>query len=395
MLHPKKIAVIGAGYVGMSISVLLSQKHEVQVVDIDKSRVKTINQKQSTINDQKIKNFLENKSLTLSATEDFSFGVKDADVIIICTPTDFDEDLNSFDASSVEQSISKSIKENPEALIVIKSTIPIGFTKSIIKKFNFKNIVFSPEFLREGKALEDNLNPSRLIIGGEKNNLTEDFVSIMRSVIHATDVPIIYMSSCEAESVKLFANSYLAMRVGFFNELDNFALEKNYNTKLILEALCLDSRIGNFYNNPSFGYGGYCLPKDVKQLSANLEQSFVPSPILSSVTISNEKRKDYIAEYILRDSPKIVGIYRLAMKQGSDNFRFSSILDVASRLTKKGIKILLYEPSLLESISDDFMLINSLEKFKDICEVIIANRITEDLLDVSDKVFTRDIFNEN
>jgi UDPglucose 6-dehydrogenase len=395
MLDSKKIAVIGAGYVGMSISVLLAQKFTVSVIDIDDSRVKSINNNQSTVQDAGISSFLLDDKLSIKATTCFKTGLEGAGIVIICTPTDYDETKLFFDASSVEASIAISIKENPNALIVIKSTIPIGFTKSMLEKFPSQKIIFSPEFLREGRALEDNLHPSRLIIGGDMSNTSNDFEKIIKSVIRKKDTPVLHMTSCEAESVKLFANSYLAMRVGFFNELDSFALNQNLNTESIIKALCLDPRIGNYYNNPSFGYGGYCLPKDVKQLEANFNQYSVPNSILASITASNEQRKDYVVEHILMSKPKVVGLCRIAMKHGSDNYRFSSILDVAERLYKKEVKVLIYEPSLDENPFKNYTIIESLHEFKSKSEIIIANRITDDLKDVLNKVFTRDIFNEN
>jgi len=395
MLNSKKIAVIGAGYVGISISVLLAQKFDVFVIDIDKSRVKSINNRKSTIQDSQISHFFKNKKLSIQATNSYKKGLKEADIVIICTPTDYDEGKNFFDASSVEKSISQSLSENPNLLIVIKSTIPIGFTKSMIAKFGSKNIIFSPEFLREGSALQDNLNPSRLIIGGESNDLAKVFVQMIRAVISKKNTPVLFMTSCEAESVKLFANSYLAMRVAFFNELDSFSLKENLSSEAIINALCLDNRIGDYYNNPSFGYGGYCLPKDTKQLAANFYQSSVPNSIISGITKSNEQRKDYIVENILALKPSTVGLYRIVMKHGSDNFRFSSILDIAARLNENNVQVIIYEPSLKENPFSNYIIAESLQDFKNRSEVIIANRVTSDLKDVFDKVFTRDIFNEN
>lgn len=388
-----KIAVAGTGYVGLSLATLLSQKNEVIAYDILEDKVKKINDRISPIKDEYIEKFFSEKELNLKATTDYEKAFKDAKYIIICTPTNYDDENNFFDTSAVEDIIQKVISlKLKDVTMVIKSTLPVGFIKEIREKYKINNIIFSPEFLREGNALYDNLYPSRIIVG-EKSDRAKDFAKLLAEAAIEENVPIKLMDSTEAEAVKLFANTYLALRVSYFNELDTFAELKGLNTKDIIEGVCLDKRIGNHYNNPSFGYGGYCLPKDTKQLLANYDK--VPQTIVKAIVESNEVRKKHIADEILSKNPNIVGVYRLTMKSGSDNFRASAILDVIEKIAKKGVKIIIYEPTLNIDSYDDFEIKKDLISFINESDIIIANRLSKDLSNVSYKVYTRDIFNKN
>ena len=385
-----KIAIAGSGYVGLSLAVLLSQKCEVVAYDVNKEKVDSINNMISPITDEYIEDYLKNKKLNLRATTDYKDAFKDADYVIISTPTNYDDETNYFDTSLVEDVIEKVIKIGcKKTTMVIKSTIPVGFTESIKEKYNINNIVFSPEFLREGKALYDNLYPSRIIVGG-KSESARVFGDLLKSLALKEDVEVIYMDSTEAEAVKLFANTFLALRVSYFNELDTYAEVKGLNTKDIIEGVCLDPRIGNYYNNPSFGYGGYCLPKDTKQLLANYNN--VPENIIDAIVNSNETRKDHITEMIKKKNPKVVGIYRLIMKSGSDNFRSSAIFGIIERLKKDGISVSIYEPSVKENTYHGIEIIHDIDLFKSISDVIVTNRYDNELEDVKDILYTRDVF---
>lgn len=382
-----KIAVAGTGYVGLSLATLLSTKNEVLAYDILEDKVNKINKRISPIKDEVIEDYFKNKKLNLKATTNYKVAFKETEFIIISTPTNYDEKTNYFDTTSVEDIIKKVISINKDATIVIKSTIPVGFTDKVKEKYKIENIFFSPEFLREGHALYDNLYPSRIIVGSYTDK-GKKFALLLKECSLKKDIPIKYMSSTEAEAVKLFANTYLAIRVAFFNEVDTYAEIKNLNTKNIIEGICLDPRIGANYNNPSFGYGGYCLPKDTKQLLANYKD--VPQNIIEAVVKSNETRKEHIVNMILAKNPKIVGIYRLTMKSNSDNFRASAILDIITKLKEKNINIIIYEPTIKDYY--DIRVENDIEKFKKISDIIVANRYSSVLDDIKEKVYTRDLF---
>jgi UDPglucose 6-dehydrogenase len=386
------ITVAGLGYVGLSMAVLLSQKHDVIGFDINKERINLLQKKQSPIIDKEIQEYLTSKPINLRFTNDYELAYHNSEFLIVATPTNYDPELNNFDTSSIEKVISDFLSLNQKALIVIKSTVPVGYTIELRKKFNYQNIVFSPEFLREGKALYDNLNPSRIIVG-DNSILAKTFSGLLKEASLKKDVNVLHVHSTEAEAIKLFSNTYLAMRVAFFNELDTYAETRGLDPKQIIEGVSLDPRIGNYYNNPSFGYGGYCLPKDTKQLLANFKD--VPQNIMTAIVDANRTRKDHIADMVIKSKPKVVGIYRLVMKNDSDNFRYSAIQGVMKRIKAKGIKVIVFEPALNEKEFFGSEVIKDFNDFKQKSDLVLSNRMYKELEEIKMKVYTRDLFQKD